>query len=92
MKNEKQQKARADARPKKVIEIAGTEIWQDERNWITKKGNFTYYFSTFENALFDIAQELEKSLIKENLLDTVKTLKKSKEDFIKVLSKAIQTK
>lgn len=89
MKNEikeKQKKARAEARPKKVMELAGWAILVDERNYITVKGNRTYYFSTLAQALLDISDYLEKGLIKENLQDTVKTLIQSRKDFIKALS------
>lgn len=70
------------------MEVVGWDILVDERNYIIRKDNKTYYFGFFENALASIAEDLEKSLIKENLQDTTKALKQSRNEFLKALSKA----
>lgn len=88
---EKRIKARAEARPKKLMDLIGWEIFVDERNYMICKGNKSYYFSSFENAIIDISKDLEKSLIKENLIETVKSLKQGRKDFLMALSKAVPT-
>ncbi|MGI9118442.1 MAG: hypothetical protein ACR2IQ_02745 [Minisyncoccia bacterium] len=88
---EKRLKARADARPKKVMTINGTDIFVEERNYIIKKGNKVRYFSDLTSALVDISDELEKSLIKENLLETIKWLKEGRKEYLKAISSAVHS-
>ena len=93
MKNNrvKQIKARAEARPKKIMSIAGWDILVDERNYITRKKNTTYYFNNLESGLASIAEDLEKSLMKENLVDTAKALKQARKEFLIGISKAVHS-
>lgn len=87
---EKRNKARAESRPKKLMDILGWEIRVDERNYIITKENRTYYFSNLENALWDISQEEEKGKVR-NLETMVKDIKRIKEDFLKALSTAVDS-
>lgn len=87
--NEKRLKARLEARPKKIMEIEGWEILVDERNYITRNSKNTYYFTTLENALWDISSQLDKGKIKGDLENAVKAIKESKKDFLKALSTAV---
>lgn len=91
MKNtEKRTKARAEARPKKVIELFGWTITADERNYITnceKEDN--RYFSTFESALYHISEQMEKTDSYKDIKDAIKQIKDTKASFLKALSTAL---
>lgn len=86
---ENRAKGRAEARAKIVMKLAGWDILVDERNYIIRKDQTYYYFSTLAGALADIADDLEKGLIKENLLDTIKILQQNRKDFLNTISKAV---
>lgn len=86
---EKQQNARNEARPKKVMELYGWTILVDERNYIIRKDSRTYYFSTLASALLDISDDLEKSLVKEDLQATAERLQKGRKEFLKAISTSV---
>ena len=78
----KAQKARQEARPKKLFVVCGYEVRVDPLNYIIVKDNNYSYFSTIENALKDIVSEM----IRENLKNT-----KNLEDVIFAVETAHKT-
>lgn len=88
---EKSQKARAEARPKKLLEVLGWEVSADERNYIIRKDNKTYYFGTFLVALECIARNEDKK-VTGVLEDAVKEIKASNEALVKALRTLLQTR
>ena len=92
MKNEKRNKARQEARPKIFLTIEGWQVSRDERNWITSSEQESYrYFSTLENALWHISEQLDKSIEVKNLKEVVNEIKRVKADFLSKI-KALSTK
>lgn len=83
--------ARQEARPKKFLTIFGWDILSDDRNWITRseKEN-NRYFSTLENALWYISEQMEKGQKVKELKDVVKEIKHIKENFLDEI-KALST-
>jgi len=87
---EKRAEGRQEARPKKFITILGWNVLSDERNWITcseKENN--RYFSTLENALWYISEQMEKGQEVKEIKDAVSKIKTLKTSFLSALSSAL---
>lgn len=81
-------KGRAEARPRKIMELFGWTITADERQYITKsEKEDNRYFSTLENALWHIAEQSEKLNSYADLKDAVKQIKETKVRFLEGLRK-----
>ena len=87
---EKRAKGRREARPKKFISVLGWDVFSDERNWITSsKTQGKRYFSTLENALWYISEQMERGKQVDNLKEVVKEIKQTKSSFLKALSTSL---
>ena len=89
--NEKRTKARQEAKPKKVMEILGWIITADVRQYITRGKEGDRYFTTLENALWHIAEQVEGKQSYKDLKEAVDKIKQSKKDFLKALSTALHS-
>lgn len=86
----KASKARLEAYAKKFISVFGWDVLQDERNWITKNEKEGHrYFSTLENALWYISEQMEKGIEAKNLKEVVNEIKRVKKEFLEAIATKI---
>lgn len=84
--------ARQAVRAKHIMEICGWKISSDRMQFIIAKDGLQYYHMTLENALYDISQMEEKSVlqrIQPDLQNIVETLRQSRSEFIESIKGAV---
>ena len=88
--NEKRKITKAN-NEKKIIQLFGYEIWRDPLNYTVIKNGNNSYFSTYQNALKEIRDELIRNKLagSETLEHSIKTIQKIDKDFLNALPKAV---
>ena len=90
MNKQSQEKGRATklANEKKIMDLCGYEIWRDPLNYVTIKDKKYLYFSTLQNVLIDIRNELIRNKLAgvENLEKAISAINASDSRFLEAIS------